>query len=156
MNMRILKRSRKAPQPGDVFVFQLEATPDRFNFGRVVRTDATIGFFRNVVLIYLYRQTSSDKEVAPSLRPSDLLVPPIATNALPWSKGYFETVSSAPLSQEDVLGQHCFKDSRGRFFDADGRNLSAASGLLGDYGLHSYRTIDDAVSKALGIPLAAD
>jgi hypothetical protein len=54
----------------------------------------------------------------------------------------------------DVLPQHCFQDSRGWYFDEQGNRLHAAVEPVGQWGLHSYRTIDDEISKALGIPPA--
>jgi hypothetical protein len=156
MNMQILKKSRKPVSVGDIFVYQLEATLGRYYFGKVIRTDAAVGGFKGTTLIYLYKETSESKKIIPELRCTDLLVPPIATNSLPWTKGYFEVVSASSINSTDILSQHCFKDIRGKFFDADDNVLSEAVAPVGEYGLHSYRTIDDAVSKALGIPLSDD
>ena len=139
---------------GDIFVYQMEACPNRYYFGRVIRTDAAIGGFKDTILIYLYKQFSEDKNLVPELICMDLLVPPIATNALPWTKGYFEVVSASVLDIKDVLSEHCFKDFRGKFFDENGNHLKEAVAPVGEYGLHSYRTIDDEVSIAFGIPIA--
>lgn len=157
MNLSELQKSSAQPKAGDVFVFQLRALPDRYFFGRVMRTDVSFGPLKNMPMIYLYRTNQATKLPVPALSKTELLTPPIATNALPWSKGYFETVASIPVHKDDLLERHCFKDSRGRFFDDDGRPTTPVASLpIGDYGLHSYRTIDDAISKALNIPLAPD
>jgi hypothetical protein len=74
------------------------------------------------------------------------------TNTLPWSKGYFETVAHLPLSAEDVLPRHCFRSSSGKYFDEICNELPREEQPCGDWGLHSFRTIDDDVSDALGIP----
>lgn len=154
MNLNVLRKSRIVPTAGDIFVFQLLPMPGRFFFGRVVRTDAVVGGFKNTVLIYLYKDTSPAKREIPALLPGNLLVPPLATNTLPWRKGYFESVARKPLSKGDVLERHVFRDAmRKRFFDDSGREIASASGLVGSYGLHSYKTIDDEISKALGLPL---
>lgn len=56
-----------------------------------------------------------------------------------------------------MLAQHCFLSaSRGRYFDENGADLGGGVEPVGDYGLHSYRTIDDQLSHALGIPLAPE
>ena len=152
-NLRVLKPSRKAPRAGDVFAMQL---PDgRFMFGRVVSTEAMAGpSMPGAILIYIYRACFDSMEPDRSeFLPDRLLVPPMMTNRLPWSKGYFETVAHWPLDEPgDVLAQHCFLSaSRGRYFDEAGNELRGPVEPVGDYGLHSFRTIDDAVSDALGI-----
>lgn len=37
------KRTRRKPEPGDIFTFQMGQFPERFYFGRVVATDTKIG-----------------------------------------------------------------------------------------------------------------
>lgn len=156
VNLRQLTASRKKPRPGDVFAMQLP--DDRFLFGRVIDTEAQSGFGpASAVLIYIYRVRSETCELPDRahLRPDRLLVSPMMTNRLPWSRGYFETIAHIPLDYKDVLGQHCFLSAvRGRYFDERGRELSGPVEPVGDYGLHSYRTIDDEISDALGFPRA--
>lgn len=86
----------------------------------------------------------------------DLLVPPMITNRQPWLKGYFEALENHPVGRLDRLVQHCFRDSRGWLFDEQGTRLMSAHEPVGEWGLHSYRTVDDEISKALGMPLAKD
>jgi hypothetical protein len=155
-NLRVLKPSRKKPQPGDVFAMQL---PDEtFLFGRVVSTQAKWTLAAGAdpaVLIYVYRERSSIAELPDGavLKPSRLLVSPIMTNQRPWSKGYFQTLANLPLGPGDVLAQHCFLSaSRGRYFDEHGNELRGPVEPVGDHALQSFRTIDDQVSDAVGIP----
>jgi hypothetical protein len=74
------------------------------------------------------------------------------TNTLPWSKGYFQTLENRPLGASDVLRSHCFRSSGGKYYDESCVELPGPKEPCGDWGLHSFRTIDDAVSDALGIP----
>ena len=160
MNLRQLRPSRKRLFSGDVFTMQLI---DRFLFGRVISTDAVWTFAEGAgpaVLIYIYRQPSAAK-VAPApsaMRPEQLLVPPIMTNRLPWVRGYFETLANVPLDSGDVLAQHCFllNQCKRRYYDEHGVELPRPVPPVGDYGLHSFRTIDDQISEALGIELAPE
>ncbi|WP_370038413.1 immunity 26/phosphotriesterase HocA family protein, partial [Nocardioides sp.] len=157
-NLRVLRPSRKAPLPGDVFAVQV---PDSsYRFGRVIRDDATWTLAEGAgpaVLVYIYTVRANELAV-PSreeLRPGGLLLPPMMTNRLPWTRGYFATVDHLPLDEADVLAPHCFfSASRGIHFDADGHMLQSPSQPVGDFGLHSFRTIDDAISDALSIPRA--
>lgn len=158
-NLRVLRKSRRPPLPGDFFVCQL--CDDEYIFGRVIATDCEIPPLEGVILIYIYDAMSRDKKVLPNLSPAALLIPPLCTNQLPWIRGYFENVSHAPLQQSDVLRVHCFartglNGSIVSYKNEFGKTLSQKVEPCGEYGLHSYRTIDDALSAALGIPLAPD
>lgn len=155
MNLAVLKKSRRAPQVGDIFVTQ---PPDgQFLFGRVIDTNAKpFGDQGGGLLIYIYRIRSSMKTPVPDLLRGQLLVPPMMTNRRPWTMGYFEHVENRPLTPMDSLPQHCFRDSYGRYSDQYRNSLAGPVEPVGQWGLNSYRTIDDAISAALGIPLAPD
>lgn len=160
-NIQVLKPSRKAPQPGDVFAVGLP--DDTFIYGRVISTTAKwtrASGAGPANLIYLFRERSNSKQCPDrsELRPDRLLVPPIMTNRLPWSRGYFETLVHVPLERDDVLSQHCFRFpmARIRYFDDFGNELPSAVEPVGEYALHSFRTIDDEISDALGIPKVPD
>jgi len=152
MNLVVLKKSRRQPAAGDIFVMKPGRTP--FLFGRVIKTDANAGGFPNANLIYIYKFRSMSKEVDVELHPDGLLLPPIMTNNLPWSRGYFEYVGNRQLQAGDCLARHCFRDERGWYFDETGKRLRSPVDPIGEWGLHSFRTIDDAISIALGVPLS--
>lgn len=157
-NLRVLKPSRKKAKPGDLFA--LQHVDEQFSFGRVISTGAKWTLAEGAgpaVLIYIFREQSRNKVVPEevAMRPEHLLVAPIMTNHLPWSRGYFETLANIPLKAGDVLPQHCFHSaSRGRYFDDHGIELPGPIEPVGDHGLHSFRTIDDQVSDARGLPRA--
>lgn len=166
MNLTVLEKSRRAPVAGDIFAMLPPDAPRRFLYGRVIATDATSGPMKDCILIYIYRARSPDVvgpyRDATQLRPvpelfrGQLLVPPMMTNKLPWTKGYFAFVEHRPLTPMDRLPQHCFRDTRGWYYDEYSNRLPGPVVPVGGFGLESYRTIDDEVSKALGIPLAPD
>jgi len=146
-NLGVLKRSRKKPEVGDLFVM---LPPDgKYLFGRVIRTDA-LGPMK-ALLIYIYANRSESKEVPEDLSPRSLLIPPTCTNALGWTHGRFETIENRPLGPGDVLERHCFY-AAGRYYDEDARPLSKKSEPCGIGGVTSYRMLDDVISDALGIP----
>lgn len=157
MNLIILKKTRRAPEVGDIFVMQ---PPDeQFLYGRVISTSAMIGPIEDCILIYLYRARSTEKKAIPQLLRGQLLVPPMMTNKLPWTKGYFEYIENRPLTPLDLLPQHCFARSwtnPPQYFDELGNRMAGPIEPVGEYGLQSYRTIDDKISQALGIPLAPE
>ena len=133
--------------------------PDgRYLFGRVISTVAMWGPSASANLIYVFKVRSNAKTAPDSseLRANRLLIAPLIINRLPWSRGYFETIAIQPLVEGDVLKQHCFRSSYGGYDDEQSRELSTPSEPCGVWGLHSYRTIDDEISDALGIPRAPD
>lgn len=78
------------------------------------------------------------------------------TNRLLWRRGYFKTVARDALDPGVALPQHCFSSSGQRYFDEYSNELAGPIEPVGQWGLQSFRTIDDAVSRALGIELAPD
>jgi hypothetical protein len=160
-NLQVLKPSRKPPRAGDIFRMLL---PDgSYRFGRVVRADARWTLASDAppaILIYIYANGSSSGLIpSPSgMRADGLLVAPILTNRLPWVRGYFEAIANVPLEESDVLSAHCFSDASvtGLYFDEMSNPLPSGVEPIGVYGLQSFRTIDDEVSDAIGIPRATD
>lgn len=130
------------------------APPDgEYLYGRVISTDANPLGVGGAVLVYIYRARSKEKSNIPNLLREQLLVPPIMTNTLPWSKGYFEFVEHRPLTPIDRLRQHSFErawTSPKQYFDEQGNRLSAPVEPVGQWGLHSYQTIDEEIAAALG------
>lgn len=157
INLTLLQPSRRRLHPGDVFVAR--PRDHDYLFGRVIRTDAAL-FGTGNVLIYFYDAWSPDPAVIPALSPAHLLVPPVATNRLGWSRGYFQHVASMELTPSDVLPVHCFvthmyRDGP-RYFDEYNQPLPGPIPPVGDRALHSYRTIDDLVSDAIGLERAPE
>lgn len=154
-NLQVIRASRKKPLAGDIFAMQL---PDGSHlFGRVIDADIqelARAPFQGSYLIYVYDIRSVDKSpVVANLTPDRLLLPPVFINRMPWTRGFFETVSHSDLGKHDLLQQVSFWDQlRGRFVDQAGKVLPHAVEPMGTWLLFSYRWLDDQVSDALGIP----
>ena len=157
MNMRVLKKSRKSPQPGDIFAFQVQ--DGEFMFGRVIDVNTRIGNFDDVIMVYIYNARSASKHKIPRLSKKDLIIPPVGTNQQGWYQGYFETVGHLPINDEDTLEVHCFvrpspvNPSNVRYYDEQGNELPERVEPCGFYGLASYASIDADISEVLGLPL---
>ena len=152
-NLQVLKPSGRRLRAGDIFVCRPAEHP--YYFGRVVKPRTDLDGMP-ATLIYLYRAVSDDPIAIPALHRNELLVPPLFTNRLPWSRGYFVTVANAALTPWDVLHPHVFQVSTTKFVDEYGRPTRDPARPVEIYGLHSFRTIDDRISEVLGIPLARD
>lgn len=157
-NLQPLKPSRQKLREGDVFAMLLP--DDRYLFGRVILADLARerAPMPGANLIYVYRHRSSTNEPdRGALHPENLLLPPLYINRLPWSKGFFETVAHWPLEAQDMRSQHCFLSAgRGTYFNEKGEELPGPVEPVGDWGLHSYRTIDEEISDALGFDRAPE
>ena len=151
-NIKVLRRSNKKPQSGDIFAMQLP--DDTYLFGRVVGAELEPAPMPLSYLIYVYADRSQTKQPALNmLLPDRLLLPPVFINRMPWTKGYFETVWHEDLSNVALLPQHCFWDAaRARYVDEQHKPLPSEIQPCGDWGLSSYRWLDDQISDALGIP----
>ncbi|WP_431843961.1 immunity 26/phosphotriesterase HocA family protein [Calidifontibacter indicus] len=154
-NIQIIKPSRKKPQGGDIFAIRL---PDGSHlFGRVIDADIKDPMrapMPGAYLIYVYAERSASMEPDLSALTTDrLLLPPVFINKMPWTKGYFATVHHVAVESTDRLARHCFW-SAGReiYVDENRRPLPHEVQPCGDWGLSSYRWLDDHISDALGIP----
>jgi immunity protein 26 of polymorphic toxin system len=156
IQLTVLKKSRRAPQPGDIFVM---LPPDGlYLYGRVVKTDADMGF-GPCNLIYVYRARSKEKTPVPELLVEELLIPPVITENSAWTRGYFEFLENRPLTVAEQLPQHCFRDDyvhRGRHYDEYGNPLPDPIEPVGTSTLTTVRGIAKRVSRALGIPIPPD
>ena len=157
-NLRSLKPSRKSPRPGDIFAM---LPPDgKYLFGRVIATDAAVFAIAPLVLIYIFqaRDTMANVPEPQYLVPSGLLVPPIMTNRMAWSRGYFQTLVNREVLADEVLDTHCFlgppKFGQECYYDEHSNLLPGPVPPVGEWGLHSFRSIDNLVSDALGIARA--
>ena len=159
--MEILKPSRKRLRPGDVFVIHYRRAG--YVFGRVIMVEVPEDQapFAGCNLIYLYRGTSPHPDATGRhFSPHDLLISPSFINRLPWSRGYFQTIEFRPLGDGDVLDRHCFyygrRFDRETFLDETGAVVEDPFEPCGFWGLHSYASLDDEISDALGIGRAPE
>ena len=137
---------------------------DTYLFGRVISTSARWtaaegGGTAN--LVYVFKQQSAAKAMPDHthLRSENLLVPPQLVNRLGWSRGYFETLGTLPFEPGEVLPVHCFQSNAHaapRWFDDEANELAMPVPPVGVWGSGNFRTLEDEVCSALGIPLAAD
>jgi hypothetical protein len=114
-------------------------------------------------LVYLYGvQFDHRPPNLNNLTVANLLLPPVWTNNLGWTKGFFETLSNVSIRSFDLLPNPCFyvaplrPGAPGSYVDDNGERLHHRSDPCGEWALASYRWIDDRVSDALDIVRVAD
>ncbi len=155
MNMERMKKSRRMPEVGDIFVYRIKDHP--YGFGRVIRDDARIGGFGEVFLLYLYDAFSETKTRLPLLDKKRLLLPPVGATRTPWSTGYVETIKREPLKACEILPSHCFWSFANECYcDEYGKTLRRKHSPCGSFLLGSHFTLDVSISMALGVPPSSD
>jgi hypothetical protein len=152
-NLRVIQPSRRKPNAGDVFALWLP--DDTYVFGRVIEADISEpnrAPMPGSYLVYVYQHRA--REMSPDLEAlttDALLIPPLFTNRMPWTKGYFSNVAHEAPRPEHELAELSFWDAlRGEFVDRERNTLDHEIPPAGTWGLVSYRWLDDRVSEALG------
>ncbi|WP_374192234.1 Imm26 family immunity protein [Microbacterium sp. SD291] len=153
VNLEFLQRSRHHPVDGDIFEMQISGGPRLL--GRVAAADIRDSNRAPMPasnLIYVFRPGVEIDDMV-RIRPEDLLLAPIFTNRMGWTRGYFRHLENRPLGPDGTLSQLCFWDAFLKaYVDGNRRRVTAKSEPCGSWALVSYLWIDDHVSDALGIP----
>lgn len=144
---------KKGLHIGDVFC--LKYPGPKFIFGRIMRLDCVIARMPKAILVYVYAGEFKTDKAPPVLDKSRLLVAPAFINKLGFSRGFMPVVANVPVKETDFLSRHCFRGFQNKYLDEYGKIVEPVE-PIGEYGLGNYRTLDDAISKALKIPLAPD
>ncbi|MBQ4859243.1 MULTISPECIES: Imm26 family immunity protein [unclassified Pseudoalteromonas] len=146
---------KKRLKVGDVF--RLEYPEKKYIFGRIMTLDSEVGGFPDCIKIHIYNVISEQIEIPKNLIQEPLLVAPVFINKLGFSRGYMPVIGNIavePNQNDDgacylkVFPSCCHVDEAG--------NEIEENELEGVWGLGNYRTMDDSISKALGIPEAPD
>ena len=148
--------SRKKAKTGDLFF--VEMVNHKFVLGRVVRVELHV-FGPDNLLLYFYSPAQPTPDIfRPPIKPTLLIAPRIASRQ-GWVLGYYVTLGTFPMKPGEELESHCFEDplgQHGKYCDEYGKPLKKRSEPCGFYAMGTYRTIDDDLSEALGIPRAPD
>lgn len=138
-------------------IFSLEIPQGRFWFGQVISLE--VGPMPGAsILIYIYDYSEEGPVPDTSRMCLDrLLIPPCFINRMAWTRGYFLNVARRELAESDLPKQHCFLDHTHdppRPVDLHGHPVVEPTEPVGYFALHSYASLDDELSDALGIPRA--
>ena len=146
-----MKRSRKKPQAGDVFVIQ--PLSGRYLYGRVIRTNLPSNdpLIKGWNLICIYKNMVSEPVIpVERLDPEQLLMPPEIVNNQGWLQGYFLTIGSTEITEKDIAPNYGFWDALTKqFVNVEGNPLSYEPEFQGAYALGSYGVVGRTVRQAL-------
>lgn len=145
-----MKKSRKAPRKGDVFVVQ--PFQSVFYFGKVIKTNicSSDSFVNGMFLIFIYDEMSTVPQIPCDLNDSSLLIAPTIVNRLGWSRGYFETICNLPLTEREKNVSYGFWHFQKKcFVNAEGDVLDSRPKYYTDYGLGNYCVVGEKIQAAL-------
>ncbi|WP_055106617.1 immunity 26/phosphotriesterase HocA family protein [Paenibacillus ihumii] len=136
-----MKKSRKKPQEGDIFVIQPKE--NHYYFGKVIKTNIQGKNlnFEGMNLIFMYNCLSHNKEIPRNLDEFEFLFAPTVVNFQGWLKGYFETVGNQPLTVKELNVDYGFYDDperQDRFYNLEGERILHKPKYLDFVGLASY------------------
>lgn len=114
---RVLNRGKKGRQNGECFILQLDG--ENYVLGVVANNDTKWAPNVNNVLTVLFFKTEFADEKSFSLNDiikivndkSALILPPIITNELGWTKGYFKTINKVDTDDISYLNDISFYNS---------------------------------------------
>ncbi|MWC27055.1 immunity 26/phosphotriesterase HocA family protein [Paenibacillus sp. MMS18-CY102] len=147
-----MKKSRKRPVAGDVFVIQPKES--HFYFGKVIQTNIQ-GKNLNFVgmnLIYMYNCLSHRKEIPTNLDEHELMFAPTVVNFQGWLKGYFEKVGNQPVTVKEQNVDYGFFDdfeTQDKFYNLAGEELNHRPQYARFDGLASYGYVGRQVHRVL-------
>ncbi len=150
MELIKMKPSRKKPKEGDVFIIQPKE--DLYFYGKVIRTEIPS---KNIMvngwnLIYVYKKVSKNIVMPDCLDVNELLIPPQIVNNQGWLKGYFQTIGSLPVTDEDKSINYGFFDFKTKkYVDEEGQPLGYKPEMWVDYGIGSYGSVAADIKAAL-------
>ena len=147
-----MKKSRKKPKKGDIFVVQ--PFQNIYYYGKVIETDiqSKDSFVNGMFLIFVYDKMSKSKD-SPTpydLDRCDLLIAPTIVNRLGWSRGYFETIYNLPLTDlERKMPFGFWSFQRQCFVNIEGARLDSRPKYYTDYGLGNYLVVGEKIQAVL-------
>lgn len=147
-----IKRSRKKPNVGDVFVIQPRES--LYFYGKVIEVNNQFQSIAgvNVAVILVYKKATKKLEMPDYLDSNELLIPPQIVNFTGWTMGYFFTLGNMELTNEEINLDYGFKDTRMAdecYRTEEGKELNHKPSIVGIYALGSYGAVAYDVTKAL-------
>lgn len=149
-DLLVLKKSRKKPKEGDVFV--LNPQSGLYCYGKVIKTGVKSkdSFVNGMYLIYLYDYFSETKELNVELDVDNLLIPPIVVNTQLWIKGYAETLSNVAVSEKEKNLEFGFWHiGKKKYVNINCDEIDFIPQLVSPFGLCSYGIVGKDIQKVI-------
>jgi len=154
-NMIVQTPYKKKLRVGDIFI--LKYPSELFLFGRIMKLDADIGGFPNCIKVHIYNLQCKSADLPDGLINNPLLIAPVFLNRLGFSRGYMPIVANVEVEPHHNNDGACYIDvfPKKRYVNELGEDTEKTDSV-GAWGLSNYRTLDDDISIAIGIPEASE
>lgn len=135
-------KSRERPKEGSIFLVQ--PFFNVYYYGKVIQTHIQS---RDSCV---YDKCATDQSIPEDLNDAGFLIPPVIINRLPWSRGYFETIKNARVTEREKSMSYGFWSFQKKMFvDVEGMPLTYKPQCWSDYGLASYAVVGEKIQIAL-------
>lgn len=145
-----LKKSRKKPKTGDIFVMQVKS--DLYYYGKVIKTEikSLNPLLQEWNLVYIYNYSTRDIQDCGQINKQDLLLPPLVTNHKGWYDGYFLTIGNEEVSEEELNFDYGYWDDiRKVYRNEEGTILEKQPKFVARFSLVSYGGIGRGIHRIL-------
>ncbi|SEF64212.1 Immunity protein 26 [Eubacterium ruminantium] len=149
-DLLVLKKSRKKPKEGDVFV--LKPRSDLYCYGKVIEIEVKSkdSFVNGMYLIYIYDYFSKTKEYKVEFDAEKLLIPPMVVNTQLWIKGFAETFSNIEVLDKEKNIEYGFWDiGRKIYVNINGDKIDNIPQFASPFGLGSYGVVGKEIQKTI-------
>jgi len=129
--LAILKKSKKIPMVGDIFVMKRKDI-NKYLYGLVVE-DKCAGPMapEELLIVYIYKYQTDTITPIPVLNKSDILILPEIVGYHGWNAGYFLTVGTIPKDKIDKIARHSFFDPISKNDKGEGNYLDEFGNVIG-------------------------
>lgn len=141
-----IKRTRKKPELGDVFVVQ--PREGLYFYGKVIKEVS--GNIVDGLLVFLYKRYTEQLVMPAELDPDNLLMDPFIVTGYPWRSGHFYTVGNMGVTEEeDSLDCGFFHAGKTvtEYKDAQGNLLDHVPKIRIGYGIYTYYHVEIGIEK---------
>ena len=151
--LRVIKRSRKKPQEGDVFL--LSPREGVYFYGRVlkanidnIQNDTFISGQYSILLFKNKTKTPDISSYAPDY--NELLLKPCIVSSGYWTRGFFFTIANDPINaQGKGLDYGFYSIGKGKYMNESGHELDRQPAILGTYGISTLTGIARQIEQEL-------
>ena len=147
-----IKRTRKKPNVGDIFVIQPRES--LYFYGKIIKVNiqAINPFLKGKNVVFFYKKNTTKLNMPDNLSVDELLIPPQIVDSGGWTKGYFFTLGNMQLTKEELNLDYGFKDIRMKdecYRTEEGDELDYKPSIVGTYALGSFGSVAYKVTKVL-------
>lgn len=157
-NLKFYKKSRRKNNVGDVFIISPNESVDLLCLivDNSVQNPLLIEGMISIIIFHrnVKRQNCDKPSILDIINNSSLLTPPIITNRLGWTKGYFKTIENTDINYTDIIhpSEITFYYSLNQIFTLTGTSNELSNfSFTGVSSVKSYLAIEVLIQISLDL-----